>query len=454
MSRLGLASAGRPPERTVILTAAAAFATLFCVAVPRIGPLVVVSLSLLAAIFVLASEIRRGEGRERISELVLRPESIFVAWVLAACLWAYAPLNALGEAVLLALFILHLMFLPRVLERVEAVQTQAIAQGILIGFLLAGVFVCYEIWMRDALVRFVLTYFPQLERGLARHGTIQDGQVVRMGGNISTRSSVVLVLLWCPAVLAAIRYTRGSVRLLSFLAIAAMSLIVILHPNTASQSAQLVLVVVAVTLGLALALPKLAPWLVGAGFACNLFLIVPASLALFHADMHLSPNLFRSGQARVIIWHYTAERVLENPLLGVGSNSTRYLDEDRVKRGEVKTPPGYVVAPQTRAHPHNIYLQIWYELGVIGALAFAVLGFSMLRRTGALSEPSRALALTHAAACMTVIVSTYGLWQAWFQATIVMSIGGFMLIARPAGDIKGPGHPQAAVHENVIINKG
>ena len=442
MSRLGLASAGRPPERPVILTAAAAFATLFCVAVPRIGPLVVVSLSLLVAIFVLADEIRRGEGRARISELLLRPESIFVAWVLAACLWAYAPLKALGEAVLLALFILHLLFLPRVLERLEAVQIQAIARGILIGFLLAGVFVCYEIWMRDAIVRFVLTYFPQLERGLPRHGTIQDGQVVRMGGNISTRSSAVLVLFWCPAVLAATLYTRGRVRLLSFLAIAAMSLIVLLHPNTESQSAQLVLVIAAVTLGLALGLPKLAPWLVGAALACNLFLIVPASIALFRADMHLSPSLFPSAQARVIIWNYTSERVLENPILGVGSNSTRYLDEDRVKRGEVTVPPGYVAAPQTRAHPHNVYLQIWYELGIVGVLAFAVLGFSVLRRITTLPEPSRALALTHAAACMTVIVSTYGMWQAWFQAASVMSIGAFLLIAAPRGrGAPASGHP-------------
>lgn len=442
MSRLGLASAGRPPERPVILTAAAAFATLFCVAVPRIGPLVVVSLSLLVAIFVLADEIRRGEGRARISELLLRPESIFVAWVLAACLWAYAPLKALGEAVLLALFILHLMFLPRVLEQLEAVQIQAIARGVLIGFLLAGVFVCYEIWMRDAIVRFVLTYFPQLERGLARHGTIQDGQVVRMGGNISTRSSAVLALFWCPAVLAATCHTRGRARLLSFLAIAAMSLIVLLHPNTESQSAQLVLVIAAVTLGLALGLPKLAPWLVGAALACNLFLIVPASIALFRADMHLSPSLFPSAQARVIIWNYTAERVLENPILGVGSNSTRYLDEDRVKRGEVTVPPGYVAAPQTRAHPHNVYLQIWYELGIVGVLAFAVLGFSVLRRITTLPEPSRALALTHAAACMTVIVSTYGMWQAWFQAAIVMSIGAFLLIAAPRGrGAPASGHP-------------
>lgn len=442
MSRLGLASAGRPLERPVILTAAAAFATLFCVAVPRIGPLVVVSLSLLVAIFVLADEIRRGEGRARISELVLRPESFFVAWVLAACLWAYAPLKALGDAVLLALFILHLLFLPRVLERLEAVQIQAIARGILIGFLLAGVFVCYEIWMRDAIVRFVLTYFPQLERGLPRHGTIQDGQVVRMGGNISTRSSAVLALFWCPAVLAATCHTRGRARLLSFLAIAAMSLIVLLHPNTESQSAQLVLVIAAVTLGLALGLPKLAPWLVGAALACNLFLIVPASIALFRADMHLSPSLFPSAQARVIIWNYTAERVLENPILGVGSNSTRYLDEDRVKRGEVTVPPGYVAAPQTRAHPHNVYLQIWYELGIVGVLAFAVLGFSVLRRITTLPEPSRALALTHAAACMTVIVSTYGMWQAWFQAAIVMSIGAFLLIAAPRGrGAPASGHP-------------
>jgi O-antigen ligase len=89
-----------------------------------------------------------------------------------------------------------------------------------------------------------------------------------------------------------------------------------------------------------------------------------------------------------------------------------------------------VVEAQTRAHPHNIYLHIWYELGVIGVLTFALLGLSLLLKTDQLPKRSRIFAIGHFAICMTVIAFTYGLWQNWFQAAIVLSTLALVLVAR------------------------
>lgn len=421
---------GKNTNRTVLLSAASALATVLCIIVPRIGPLIVASGSLAFVIFRLMVGVREVGGVSRLRALLLRPEMFFCAWILIACLWAYNPLGSFLEAFFLAILIIHAIFLSTAMDVISELDVKALALGVLTGVLLAGVFVCYEIWARDAVVRYVLAHFPGLERGLEKHAHVANGKIVSFTGNLSTRSSAVLVLFLCPALLAAWRYTRGGFRILVLALITAFCIVIVASLNTKSQTAQMAVLAITVTLPLALAIPRGTLWLVGIGFAANLFLIVPVALTLYIADMHENQDLFWSARARVIIWNYTAERVLERPILGVGTNSTRYLDEERVRRGEVVREKGLSAAPQTRAHPHNIYLQIWYELGIVGALAFAMFGFSLLVRIASLLPPVYPVALAHFAAMMTVIMPSYGLWQNWFQSAIVMSTVVLILIGR------------------------
>lgn len=355
---------------------------------------------------------------------------LFAAWILIACLWAYSPLRVFIEALFLVALIVHAVYLATAPSALSETDIRAISLGILAGLLLGGAFVSYEILANGSIVRYILTHFPGLERGVEKHARISDGKIVALSGNLRTRSSAVFVLFLCPAMLAAWRYTHGGLRLTVFAVVAAFCAVIALSLNTPSQTAQAGVLAILAALPLALVLPKVTLWLIGAGFAFNLFLIVPIALALHGADMHKNPKVFRSAQARVIIWNYTAERVLERPILGVGTNSTRYLDEERVRRREVVSEKGLAAAPQTRAHPHNIYLQIWYELGIVGVLAFAALGFSLLGRIARSPPPLYPIALAHFAGCLMLIMPSYGLWQNWFQAVMVMSIVVLVFVAR------------------------
>lgn len=423
-------TAGAKPNRAILLGAASAVATLLCTVVPRIGPLVVASGSLAFAIFGAALDVRETNGRARLLGILRRPEMLFAAWILVACLWAYSPLESLNEALFLAALIFHAVYLLTLPGTLSEPDVRAVSLGILAGFLLGGIFVSYEILAHESIVRYVLTHFPGLERGVEKHAHISDGKIVAVSGNLRTRSSAVFVLFLCPALLVAWRYTRGGLRWLVFVVVAAFCAVMVLSLNTQSQTAQVCALVISVTLPLALVLPRVTFWLIVAGFAVNLFLIVPIALSLYGSDMHKNEKVFPSAQARMIIWNYTAERVLERPVLGVGTNSTRHLDEERVRRGEVVHEKGLAAAPQTRAHPHNIYLQIWYELGIVGVLAFATLGFSLLGRIACLPSSIYPIALAHFAGCMILIMPSYGLWQNWFQAVIVMSTVGLVLIGR------------------------
>jgi hypothetical protein len=405
-------------DHAILITALSSVAVVTCFVFPRIAPLVVAGAAATLSIVYLVSGNARKEGSP--SRYLLRPEIPFLAWVFVACLWAASPWDGFVKAAFLAALVLSAIVVADALPSLNVSTIEAIAKGFLIGFLIGAIFICVEIVTRDGTRRLVLEYFPDLERGLAKHGTIRNGIIQKVSGAYITRATTVYCLLWCPAILAATLYARGFTKWLCYAAIAASSIVIVLHPYTQSQTAQFALLVVSVVLVVSLLAPKLALWGGGAGFASLVFFIVPVALAMFAAGLHQKPNVFGSAKARIIIWNYTAERILEKPILGVGTNSTRYLDEARPKEEKLKPDNLYAVA-ETRAHPHNVYLQIWYELGLVGAITFAALGLSLLRRVSALPRGIMPYAITHFAMCMAILAPTYGLWQNWFQSIVVVS---------------------------------
>lgn len=407
-------------DHTSLITALSSIAVVTCFIFPRIAPLVLAgAAAALSIVYLLSSSWNAGKHRSS-SRYLLRPEVPFIAWGLVACLWAASPWDGFLKAAFLAALVLSAIVAADALPSLNASTIEAIAKGLLIGFLIGAIFICIEIATRDGIRRFVLEYFPDLERGLAKHGTFRNGVIQKVSGAYITRATTVYCLLWCPAILAATLYARGFAKWLCYAAIAGSAIVIVFHPYTQSQTAQLALLGVSVVLAVSLLAPKLGLWGVGAGFAALVFLIVPLALAMFAAGLHQKSDLFGSAKARIIIWNYTAQRIMEKPILGVGTNSTRYLDEARPKEEKVKPDNLFVVA-ETRAHPHNVYLQIWYELGLIGAIAFAILGLSLLHRISALPRRIMPYAVTHFAMCMAILAPTYGMWQNWFQSIVVVS---------------------------------
>ncbi len=422
-------------SKRVVLTGSVAVVTLLCMVVPRVGPLVVAALAIAVGGAFLVREFLRNDWRKVLRTVLLRPEMAFPIWTLVACLWAVAPSAALAKAIFLLVLVAHVIVLARHTQDLDENLVADVSRGLLLGFVLGALYLFVEITLRDSIGRWVLTHFPFLDRGLAKHGKMSGGVVTSVSGAHMTRVSAVFCLLWCPAVLAAVLYTKGAVKWLVIAVTAAVTLTVLAHQHSHSQTAELALFVGIVLLAVATLAPTVGRWIAGAAFTGVLFFIVPLSLAMFAAKLHENPDLFKSARARVVIWNYTAERVLENPVLGIGTNSTRYLDEGRSQEAKAQQK-NLVVAAQTRAHPHNVYLQVWYELGIIGVLAFAVLGLSLLRRIEQLPKRTLAFAIGHFGVCSVVIASTYGLWQNWFQSSIVLSILLLILVANPGS--KGP----------------
>jgi O-antigen ligase len=127
---------------------------------------------------------------------------------------------------------------------------------------------------------------------------------------------------------------------------------------------------------------------------------------------------------RAAIWSFAAEKILEKPAFGWGMHASRTMPE-----GKVQFAPGAELLP---LHPHNAALQIWLELGLIGAFAAAAAILALGRRIKGDRATRAALAGTLLAAFAVGSVG-YGIWQGWWMGAlwILVAFGAVLTPANP-----------------------
>ena len=106
-----------------------------------------------------------------------------------------------------------------------------------------------------------------------------------------------------------------------------------------------------------------------------------------------------SWSARLSYWSHTIDWIGQRPLQGWGLDASRAM------------------GPGIQLHPHNTALQIWLELGVVGAVAAAAFwGLSLIR----LSRPQPDVRMAGVAGSATAFILfawiNYGAWQSWWLA--------------------------------------
>jgi O-antigen ligase len=157
--------------------------------------------------------------------------------------------------------------------------------------------------------------------------------------------------------------------------------------------------------------------------ALTFVLIVPIAIVAYDKGGTTSHWLKHSAQHRVEIWHFAAQRILERPLLGYGFNASRYVPNGDAVSAFL--PPGQSLIP---LHPHDAFLQIWLELGAVGALIVAAGLVSILGALGRWPAASTRFIFPGYAAGLVVAALAFGIWQSWWMATIAFSIAAYRLI--------------------------
>ena len=123
------------------------------------------------------------------------------------------------------------------------------------------------------------------------------------------------------------------------------------------------------------------------------------------------PKSASSERHRLLIAQFALAHIAKRPMFGYGFDSSRAIPGGKVERFER--------APALPLHPHNVILQIWLELGAIGAViaaAFVTLVMCGMRVFSA-DRGAGATANATFAAFATIALLSYGIWQNWWLMT-------------------------------------
>ncbi len=276
--------------------------------------------------------------------------------------------------------------------------------------------------------RLVLSLLAGLAAGLAlvaielvSHGAF--GALVSERAYQATRmnqASVSLAILLAPA--SAVVAYRGHAVFAFVIATATAAAIFALSDTSAKAAG---------AAGLALAFLLYLGQTRAAHLAAMISLILIITAPLSFARLERSPGLTEtvdrikvSAGHRLMIWSFVGERIAERPLAGWGLDAARNIPggKDPIRPGETWLP----------LHPHNAPLQVWLELGVPGAVLFALLVALLWYGLAIVPWPRIFVAAAGASLSIALIASlaTYGIWQEWWMATLWFSLFAVLVMAR------------------------
>jgi len=165
--------------------------------------------------------------------------------------------------------------------------------------------------------------------------------------------------------------------------------------------------------------------------------VMPLVFLVHNARLHEAEWLYPSARHRVIIWNYTAEKTLESPWYGIGANQTYLLGPSlETQIPDFNSNP---LARTLSVHAHNMYLQTWFELGLIGVLLLAAAGFFILRAIRGLASSVQPYGLATFASCAAMVSTSYGMWQIWLVTSLGLTA---TLFALGAQCLEGDAHPE------------
>jgi O-antigen ligase len=299
-------------------------------------------------------------------------------------------------------------------------QIRVAVIAFLVALAVGLVFILIEIATEQALTRFVFNWLPFTRPDSFKKLKVEDGMIVRIGAFELNRNVAVLLLMLWPALLCLSRLSgKSRRRQLSVAALFVTAAIAIMF--SAHESSKIGLIAGAIAFGTAWLWPAPARQGLLALWCLAFVAVVPLSTFLAKEHLHQVEWLPYSARARITLWAYTAEKIPDAPLLGIGLTSTRTLASDRTQsyRQEALAEgdrDNRVLVWKAGPHSHNEFLQAWYELGVVGVILLLAAGSGVIASIGRLSAAIQPFMLAQFAAFFAMAAFSWGMWQTWLMA--------------------------------------
>jgi len=125
---------------------------------------------------------------------------------------------------------------------------------------------------------------------------------------------------------------------------------------------------------------------------------------------------------RLLVWEYVSNQVLEKPFLGYGIGTSRLIGQNIIlnipnSNSEIK---GGIPL-----HPHNNFLQIWLELGLIGIILLTLLWLKALKFAYFVRNKSYIMGTGISISILNIFIVSnlsFGIFQAWWLSVIALTL--------------------------------
>ena len=329
---------------------------------------------------------------------------LLLGWAALSSLWTYRPDEALLLALRLGALGLACAILVGLALRLAPAERAAIGRWLCIGFAIGLVFLIAE--------RLSGSYL---------HYLVEEPRETRTALAVLNRGATGMALLVWPVT--AVLY-RGPAGRLALLLPTALLVLLLFYESQAA--------IIGVVAGLAVLLcAALSDRLAMLGVALLLVLVFLGGPIV--ADLAPAPTpeeqlwLPHSAKHRLHIWEFAAARIYERSLFGWGFDSAFNMPN----MGAVPFDGSQRAMP---SHPHNGVLQIWLELGLVGALLTLALLIAVWRQIGRLTGVERAAALALLVTGFVIACISYGVTQSKW-VTNLLAVALVMVASRGDGRV-------------------
>ncbi len=337
---------------------------------------------------------RERSGRVSCRVLTVRGwrSAAFTIYATSSCLWAPDPAAPLKVGLIAAGILagsLVLIELVRTLPRADALH---MGEGLWIGLLVGALYMTVEAASGQAIKIWAYNTVGLGPEDLspARYYTWANGVLVDVHSDDLTRNIVPAPLLLWPALMTASVIADRAWRVAVIAVLVLLSALAVFLAT--SETTKLALLAGLLAFAVARVCRAVARYALAAAWTVACLGVVPAVYLARYFELQNAPWLQLSAQLRITIWNELAQKVPDAPWLGVGANMTY---ETTPVMEEAPAAVASWAGQATIPHPHNVYLQTWYELGLVGAVLLMLVGFLMLRNAGRLDARAAALRACH-----------------------------------------------------------
>jgi O-antigen ligase len=365
-----------------------------------------------------------------------RPSTLSVALLLACAYlalnttWSLRPGDAHVSVAMFLLLIVVVHFVRTGLAGDDADALRAMALGLAVGVIVGGIVLCVDTFSLQWVRRMLMSFVPPL-RPKSIDMQLEGGWVTWLLPFLLNRSTAALTfLLWPAAHAITLLRHRRTVRhwLLAALAPAVVAIL-------ASEHATSKVALVGAGAAFLLAAKSLAAArrIITVGWLAVLTLVVPLATLAFQYQLYLLSWLPYSARARIVIWGHTGEFIAKAPILGSGINTARALHNLQ----DSPLAPGSTIPVTTNLHSHNVYLQTWYEAGLVGAVLLLVIGLLVLRDIARAPAAAQPYLYATFVTCALMGGTSFSLWQPWFLGSFGFA-AGFAMVGRALAQRSDP----------------